>query len=314
MTKATAASTHDPPIGPSTACPPRAVAARVAAYAQASGNGPAAWEGRDELCLLRPVCSRTTSHDAGRSLSVSTVRCLCRRASARAAQSVSQASRTEAERDVRKTKAGMYRGRRPVLIGVEGSVSAQGALAWAAAEASCRHCPLQIVHAFTLPTMGNPVDLTVPPVSTGNHAGAEWLLGEAESHVRRAAPGVKVTAELFVAGAAPTLLSQAQNAELMVVGGRELGGLRGLLVGSASATLAAHAPCPVSVVHPQRDGAALPDSHAGPRPPSPRRNLRPRRTVARRSGTIARPPHAGSRAPGRTRFRVRRVRRPVDHA
>ena len=148
MTKATAASTHDPPIGPSTACPPRAVAARVAAYAQASGNGPAAWEGRDELCLLRPVCSRTTSHDAGRSLSVSTVRCLCRRASARAAQLVSQASRTEAERDVRKTKAGMYRGRRPVLIGVEGSVSAQGALAWAAAEASYRHCPLQIVHAF----------------------------------------------------------------------------------------------------------------------------------------------------------------------
>jgi hypothetical protein len=70
-----------------------------------------------------------------------------------------------------KTTAGRYRGRRPVLVGVDGSVSAQGALAWAAAEASYRHCPLQIVHAFTLPTMGDPVDLAIPPASTGNHGG-----------------------------------------------------------------------------------------------------------------------------------------------
>ncbi|MFG1621817.1 hypothetical protein [Kribbella sp. NPDC049227] len=48
--------------------------------------------------------------------------------------------------------------------------------------------------------MGNPVDLTVPPLSTGNYAGAEWLLGEAVSRARRAAPGVKVTAELRGAG------------------------------------------------------------------------------------------------------------------
>lgn len=161
------------------------------------------------------------------------------------------------------TTAGRYRGRRPVLVGVDGSVSAQGALAWAAAEASYRHCPLQIVHAFTVPTMGNPPELSVPPVSTGNYAGAEWILGEAESYARRAAPGVKVTAELFVAGAAPTLLSQAQNAELVVVGSRGLGGFRGLLVGSVSATLAAHAPCPVIVVRPHRDGTAFPDYPTG---------------------------------------------------
>jgi nucleotide-binding universal stress UspA family protein len=162
-----------------------------------------------------------------------------------------------------KTTAGRYRGRRPVLVGVDGSVSAQGALAWAAAEASYRHCPLQIVHAFTLPTMGDPVDLAVPPASTGNYAGARWILGEAESYARRAAPGVKVTAELFVAGAAPTLLSQAQNAEVVVVGSRGLGGFRGLLVGSVSATLAEHAPCPVIVVRPQPDGTAFPDYPIG---------------------------------------------------
>jgi hypothetical protein len=63
--------------------------------------------------------------------------------------------------------------------------------------------------------MGDPVDLAVPPASTGNYAGARWILGEAESYARRAAPGVKAIAELFVAGAAPTLLSQAQNAEVV---------------------------------------------------------------------------------------------------
>ena len=53
------------------------------------------------------------------------------------------------------------RDRRPVLVGVDGSVSAQGALAWAAAEASFRQCPLRIVHAFTWPMISNPLDLTV---------------------------------------------------------------------------------------------------------------------------------------------------------
>ncbi|MEV0291455.1 MULTISPECIES: universal stress protein [unclassified Kribbella] len=160
---------------------------------------------------------------------------------------------------MRTSSAARFRGRRPVLVGVDGSVSAQGALAWATAEASYRHCPLHIVHAVTWPALGDPIDITgATTVGDGVVEAARWILDEAENHARHLAPGLMVKAELFVAGAAPTLLSQAEDAELVVVGSRGLGGFRGLLVGSVSATLAAHAPCPVIVVRPQRDGTAFP--------------------------------------------------------
>ncbi|TDU87866.1 nucleotide-binding universal stress UspA family protein [Kribbella voronezhensis] len=163
-----------------------------------------------------------------------------------------------------KTTAGVNHGRRPVLVGVDGSVSAQAALAWAAAEASYRRCPLRIVHTFTWPMIGDPFGLNLAePMNDGLRTAAGWILGEAENQARHAAPDIKVTAALFAAGAVPTLLSQAQDADLVVVGSRGIGGFRGLLVGSVSSTVAAHAPCPVVVVHPHRDGTAFPASPTG---------------------------------------------------
>ncbi|MFI7066056.1 universal stress protein [Kribbella sp. NPDC050124] len=148
---------------------------------------------------------------------------------------------------------------RPVVVGVDGSVSTRGALAWAAGEASYRHCSLRIVHAFNWPTIVNQLDAaSAGPLNIGFHAAAEWIVSEAENLARHLAPGISVTGALFVAGAAPTLLREAREAALVVVGSRGLGGYRGLLVGSVSATVAAHAPCPVIVVRPRPDGASFP--------------------------------------------------------
>jgi nucleotide-binding universal stress UspA family protein len=156
------------------------------------------------------------------------------------------------------------RRRRPVLVGVDGSVSAQGALAWAAAEASSRHCPLRIVHTFSWQTTGNPLDMTfVGETNLGLESAAEWILTEARAHAGEVAPDIQVLSDLFVGPAAPTLLNEAQDAVLVVVGSRGVGGFRGLLVGSVSATVAAHAPCPVVVVHPHGDGTAFPASPIG---------------------------------------------------
>jgi nucleotide-binding universal stress UspA family protein len=162
------------------------------------------------------------------------------------------------------TTAVHNRGRRPVLVGVDGSASAQAALAWAAAEATYRHCPLHIVHTFSWPIIADPfgIDLT-EPTNDSRRATAGWILGEATNQARAAAPDVRVTAELFTGAAAPTLLSQAHVAQLVVVGSRGLGGFRGLLLGSVSGTVAAHARCPVIVVHPHRDGTAFPVSPVG---------------------------------------------------
>ena len=156
------------------------------------------------------------------------------------------------------------RGCRSVLVGVDGSVSAQGALAWAVAEASSRRCPLRIVHAFSWPMIGNALDMGfIVDSNLGLQSAAEWILAEAEAYARDLAPDLRIVASLLVGPAAPTLLSEAHDAELVVVGGRGTGGFRGLLVGSVSATVAAHAPCPVIVVHPHGDGTAFPAAPTG---------------------------------------------------
>lgn len=154
--------------------------------------------------------------------------------------------------------------RRSVLVGVDGSLSAQGALDWATAEASSRRCLLRIVHAFNWPMISNALDVTyVGDANPDLHSAAERILAEAAAHAREVAPDIKVAADLFFGLPAPTLLSQAHHADLLVVGSRGVGGFRGLLMGSVSAAVAAHAPCPVITVRPHSDGTAFPVASAG---------------------------------------------------
>lgn len=147
----------------------------------------------------------------------------------------------------------------PVIVGVDGSPSALSAVDWAATEASAMGRPLHIVHGLGVtlgPTLGGPGD-------SGVEAAAERLLTQAENRARATTRDVKITSELVVAAPAPALLGQAQEAELLVVGSRGLGGFTGLLVGSVGVAVAAHAPCPVVVVRPPEDADRSSGEHAG---------------------------------------------------
>jgi nucleotide-binding universal stress UspA family protein len=140
-----------------------------------------------------------------------------------------------------------------IIVGVDGSPQAQDALDWAAAEASMMRRPLRIVHGFIWPLIGG-VPLGPSPVGPpdgGLQAEAERVLADAETQARQRAPDIKVTTELVIGAAEHALLEQSREAELVVVGNRGMGGFTGLLVGSVGVALAAHAPCPVVVVHPQ---------------------------------------------------------------
>ncbi|HEY8546569.1 MAG TPA: universal stress protein [Acidimicrobiales bacterium] len=143
---------------------------------------------------------------------------------------------------VRERPGGERHGR--IVVGVDGSERAQGAVQWAIAEARLRGATLEVVHAWQL------------PVATGLYAGTPIYPSGAEELARQVldeaieqedTDGVAVERHLACAPASRALLVAAERADLVVVGSRGLGGFKGLLLGSVSRQLAHHATCPVVV-------------------------------------------------------------------
>ena len=82
---------------------------------------------------------------------------------------------------------------------------------------------------------------------------AQSLLAEAVAEAVSTHPAVEVRSSMLAGSAAATLCELSGEARLLVVGNRGLGGIAGLLVGSTSTAVAAHAHCPVSVVRGEAD-------------------------------------------------------------
>ncbi|PPK67230.1 universal stress protein [Actinokineospora auranticolor] len=136
--------------------------------------------------------------------------------------------------------------RSPVVVAVDGSPSSADAVAWAAAEAGRHGLPLRLVHVCVPPAVTDPVgrDIWLDPLSSqGGH-----LLAEADDLAQRVHPGLRTCSELRHGFAAAQLLDAAADAAVLVTGHRGLGGFEGLLLGSVSGAVAAHARCPVVVV------------------------------------------------------------------
>lgn len=138
-----------------------------------------------------------------------------------------------------------------IVVGVDGSPSSLEALAWAAGQARSTGATLEAVTAWEF-LVGHGLAPT----------GFEWApvvdTGELEKHTRDALEGwvtrtLKDDAgavERVVAEGHPTavLLDRSRDADLVVVGNRGHGGFAGMLLGSVSQHLVAHATCPVVVV------------------------------------------------------------------
>jgi nucleotide-binding universal stress UspA family protein len=64
---------------------------------------------------------------------------------------------------------------------------------------------------------------------------------------------VPVSTHVGAGGPASVLVETGRGAELLVIGSRGLGGFRGLLLGSVTQQVIAHAPCPVVVITPDAE-------------------------------------------------------------
>jgi nucleotide-binding universal stress UspA family protein len=134
-----------------------------------------------------------------------------------------------------------------IVVGIDGSATADAALRWALDEGRRRGARVEVVHAWHMPFVA-PYPYMAADFDTATFEKiARDTLDQA---IRRAG----VTAEddvsklMSLAGPASLILEVAKGADLVVVGSRGLGGVKGAVLGSVSHQVSLHATCPVVVV------------------------------------------------------------------
>ncbi len=140
---------------------------------------------------------------------------------------------------------------KPILVGYDGSDGARQALRWALDEAVRTGAEIHLGYAFEWLNMALWVGPGLGPAPVPNdevRRAIEMVLQTAISEAAETHPGVTVRGEVLDGPATMRLPELSAYAALVVLGSRGLGGFVGLLVGSTSATVAAHAHCPVVVV------------------------------------------------------------------
>src|SRR5690349_11065406 len=146
-----------------------------------------------------------------------------------------------------------------VIVAVDGSETADRAVAWAAKYAAGEDRPLVLAHAFN--TIGRPEAAGVHHLDGGVmyaqlaeslRTSGEQPVGVARDKVAESHPSVSITSVVEDADPRQMLLRLGEDASLLVMGSRGRGTFRSLLLGSVTAAVAGRVGCPVVVI-PSRD-------------------------------------------------------------
>lgn len=136
-----------------------------------------------------------------------------------------------------------------MVVGVDGSAEALRAVAWAAAEAQRQDAELRIVHAIGA-TEFFPGGAMSPSTELYGllEQESKVVLRDAAQAAAEAAPGLVVHTVSTYEPAVLTLIAESSDARSVVLGKCGSGAFTGLLLGSATVAVAAHAHCPVIAV------------------------------------------------------------------
>jgi nucleotide-binding universal stress UspA family protein len=134
----------------------------------------------------------------------------------------------------------------PVVVGVDESSAARPALIFAAGQAQSRKAPLRVIRAWT-PVGGIWEDSPIVTASVTPEERREF--DELVAELSQEYPDLEISGEAVVEHPAAALTDASTAAQLVVVGTRGRGAVRGILLGSVSQHLLRHAAVPVAVVH-----------------------------------------------------------------
>ncbi len=139
-----------------------------------------------------------------------------------------------------------------IVVGIDGSEGSLSALTWGAEHARRKHMGLEIVSAWHSPAAAlTPMGMAyIPPPELVMQCDAEQRVDNVLANQADRLAGIECRTVVAESEASALLCGVAEDADLLVVGSRGLGGFKGLIVGSVSARCANTAPCPVAIVPP----------------------------------------------------------------
>jgi nucleotide-binding universal stress UspA family protein len=130
-----------------------------------------------------------------------------------------------------------------IVVGVDGSESSAQAVRWAVQQATLTGASLRAVASWRWPNY-----VTRIPPGVDLAAETATTLHDVVTAAGAEHASVAVTEHVVEGPAGPALLTQAQDASLLVVGARGRAAFPGMLLGSVAEYCVRHGRCPVVVV------------------------------------------------------------------
>ena len=135
----------------------------------------------------------------------------------------------------------------PIVVGVDGSADGLRAVAFAVRVAAPMGLRLHLVHSVDDAVLAGAWGVVYDPTSL-QQVGKDVVQQAAQHAEQLGMPRELIDAEVVLGNAAAVLSALSEQASLVVIGRRAVGGLERMFVGSTSVSVAATAKCPVIVI------------------------------------------------------------------